>query len=164
MSRFTPQDLAFADTATWTFDFQGLVTGTPAEVWAAITDNESWTVWFKRCSACRATSDPFGGVGSTRFIQVNGLRVYEQFIAWEPEELWAFTVTDMTPRFADAMVERATFHAVDDRHTRIDYRIAVHPTWWAKPLRRLVAGQSAKSFTASFARLDQYLAARRAEA
>lgn len=161
MSRFTPQELAFADEAPWTFDFEGLVTGTPAEVWAAFTDNESWTVWFANCRQCRATSEPFDGVGSTRYIRVNGLGVHERFIAWDPGQLWAFTVTDMTMPFADAMVERVRFQAVDDRHTRIDYRIAARPRWWAAPLRRVIAKQSAKAFAKSFARLDQYLAAAR---
>jgi uncharacterized protein YndB with AHSA1/START domain len=163
MTVLVPQDLVFADRAPWIFDFEGLINASPAEVWAAFIDNESWTVWFERCKSCRATSDPFDGVGSTRAIEVNGLRVEERFIAWQPERLWAFTATAMRMSFATSMVERAIFTELDGGKTRISYRMAVQPRLWGRPLHRLIASRGAVSFARSFVALDAYLATRRAE-
>ena len=161
MTALVPKTLAFADDAPWTFDFEGLIDAAPAEVWAAFIDNESWTTWFKKCRECRATCDPFGGIGSTRHIAVNGLTVDEQFIGWEPEHLWAFTAVQMRMSFAKAMVERARFEALPDGRTKVDYRMAIEPHLWARPIRRIVHGQATKTFAVSFAQLDAYLAGRR---
>jgi uncharacterized protein YndB with AHSA1/START domain len=157
MSACTPQDLVFADRAPWTFDVQGAIAGSRREVWDAFVDNEGWTGWFNKCLVCRATSTPFGGVGSTRHIEVNGLTVDERFIGWEPEVLWAFTVTDIRPSFASGMVERATFTDLPGERTLISYRIAVRPKWWAAPLRRIIAKQMANTFALSFAALDRHI-------
>ena len=157
VTKLIPQDLAFADTAPWRFDFVGTVNAPPSKVWASFIDNHSWTEWFKNCKDCRATSDRFEGVGSTRSIRVNGLRVDERFVAWEPERLWAFTGVAMNMAFASSLVERATFTELPGERTRIDYRMAVAPKRWASPLRRLVASQATKAFAVSFANLDRYL-------
>ncbi len=159
MAALIPQDIGFADTAPWTFDFEGTISASPARVWATWTDNPSWAVWFKGCKSCTTTSPSAAGVGATRSIKVNGLTADERFIAWEPERLWAFTVVAIKPAFATSMVERVTFSDLGDDRTRIDYRIAVAPRTWAKPLRALVAGQGGKSFAKSFQQLDAYLAA-----
>ncbi|MCU1394628.1 MAG: polyketide cyclase [Ilumatobacteraceae bacterium] len=161
MSVLVPQDLVFADRAPWRFDFEGLVHATPAEVWSTFIDNESWTQWFTRCKACTATSDPFDGEGSTRRIDVNGLRVEERFIAWQPERLWAFTAEKMRMSFAVSMVERALFDEPTPGWTHISYRMAVQPHWWALPLRRLIASQGAATFQRSFIALDHYIAEHR---
>lgn len=155
------RDLVFADRAPWTFDFDGRFHATPAEVWAALIDNESWPIWFEKCRSCRTTSAPSGGVGSTRSIEVNGLRVDERFIGWEPERLWAFTATAMRMSFATSLVERVTFADPTPGTTRITYRMAIDPKWWSRPLRRFIAGRAAKSFEHSFVALDAYLARQR---
>jgi uncharacterized protein YndB with AHSA1/START domain len=154
-----PRDLAFADTAPWRFDFQATIAAAPARVWPAWTDNRGWETWFQRCKACTTTSASAEGVGATRQIKVNGLTADEEFIAWEPERLWAFTVTAIKPSFATSMVERVSFTDLGDR-TRIDYRIAVAPRRWAKPLRGIVASQGAKSFAVSFRQFEAYVASR----
>jgi len=161
VTTLVPQDLAYVDTAPWIFDFEGIVTGSPDEVWDMFIDNESWTVWFKGCRACRATSATFDGIGSTRSISVNGLRVDERFIAWEPGRLWAFTGVSMRLSFASSLVERAAFSDLGDGRTRIDYRMAVTPKRWASLIRSTIAKQATKSFAVSFANLDRALAARR---
>ncbi len=160
MARLIQQDLAFADTAPWKFDFEAVISAAPAKVWSAWTDNPSWAVWFKNCKSCVTTSPTAEGVGATRTIKVNGLTAEEVFIAWEPEQLWAFTVTAIKPSFAKSMVERVRFTDVGNDRTRINYRIAIEPRGWAKPLRPIVATQGAKAFVASFAQFDKFVAAR----
>ena len=160
MARMIQQDLAFADTAPWKFDFEGIISAPPAKVWTAWTDNPGWAVWFKNCRSCVTTSPTAEGVGATRTIKMNGLTAEEVFIAWEPEHLWAFTVTSIKPSFAKSMVERVRFADLGNGRTRINYRIAVEPRGWAKPLRPIVAAQGAKAFVTSFAQFDKFVAAR----
>ena len=164
MTKLIEQDIGFADIAPWTLDFEGIVVATPAEVWGAFVDNESWTKWFKNCRRCHATSATFDGVGATRAISVNGLRVDERFIAWEPEHLWAFTASSMRMSFTNSLVERVRFSDLGDGTTKIDYRMALAPKRWAGPLRKLIAGQANKAFAQSFRDLDTYLAATRRSA
>lgn len=160
MARLIQQDLAFADTAPWKFDFEAIISAAPAKVWSAWTDNPGWAKWFKNCKSCVTTSPSSEGVGATRTITVNGLTVDEVFIAWEAERLWAFTVASMKPSIAKSMVERVTFTDLGNGRTRINYRIAIEPRGWAKPLRAIVAGQGAKAFATSFAQFDKFVAAR----
>ena len=152
-------DLSFFDTAAWQFDFVGEFSTSPDTVWAAFADNEGWARWFKNCKSCTSTSTPADGVGSTRRIDVNGLKVNERFIAWEPSKLWAFTVVDMNMAFASKMAERSMFTALEGGGTRVMYRMAVDPTWWGRPLRGLMHSQATKAFSASFATLESQLAA-----
>ncbi len=164
MTKLIEQDIGFADTAPWILDFEGVVTATPAEVWAAFIDNQSWTKWFKNCRSCVATSATFDGVGATRAISVNGLRVDERFIGWEPERLWAFTATAMRMPFTTSLVERVQFTDLADGTTKIDYRMAMAPKRWAGPLRKVIASQATKAFAQSFRDLDAYLATTRRSA
>ena len=160
MAQLVQQDLAFADTAPWKFDFEAVISAPPTKVWMAWTDNPGWAVWFKNCKSCVTTSATAEGVGATRTIKVNGLTAEEVFIAWEPERLWAFTVTAIKPSFAKSMVERVTFTDLGNSRTRINYRIAVEPRGWAKPLRPIVASQGAKAFATSFAQFSEFVAGR----
>lgn len=164
MSRLEPQPASFADTAPVRLDFTATVEATPAEVWAAFTENRSWEQWFSGCRECRDTSTPFGGVGSTRHIEVRGLTVDEVFVAWAPEREWAFTVVEMKRSFATAMVERARFHAVGDRQTRIDYRMAIAPKPWFRPFVPVMRAGATRAFRASFVALERYLRSRRSAA
>ena len=156
--RLEPADAGFFDNAPWRFDFPGIVSAAPARVWEFLTDNEGWTRWFKNCVECRSTSKPVGGVGSTRYISVNGLQVNEEFIAWEPRRLWAFTAVDLNIPFARRLAERATLTDLGGSKTRVDYRMAVEPAKWARPLRGLIASQAAKSFAESYEALGRLLA------
>ena len=81
-----PRDLVFADRAPWIFDFDGLVTATPAEVWAAFVDNESWTIWFANCKSCRATSEPFSAVGVPSGVGLSRRSQFDSSTAAAPHQ------------------------------------------------------------------------------
>jgi uncharacterized protein YndB with AHSA1/START domain len=157
MARLVAQDVSFADSAPWRIDVTGVIDAPVDRVWATFTNDPSWAVWFNKCRSCESTSTPAGGVGSTRSITVSGLKVDERFIAWEPERLWAFTVVNLRPAFAASMVERATFTDLAGTQTRIDYRIAIAPRRWARPLRKILAKQTQSAFTVSLGNLNGYI-------
>ena len=156
-----PIDEAFLDDAPWRFDFPGTFHAPVADVWAAFVDNEGWVEWFAGCKRCMATSTPFGGVGSTRTISVNGMRVDEQFIVWTPEQEWGFSAVSMRPPLFRRLGERARFTDLGDGRTSVDYRMAIDPQPSLKPLRKLLTAQSHKSFAKSYAALDERLRTRR---
>ena len=129
-------------------------------VWATFIDNPSWANWFDGCTSCESTSSPADGIGSTRTIRVRGLNVDERFIAWEPQRLWAFTVINLRPvGFATGMVEQATFTELEGTHTRIDYRVAIAPRRWARPIRTIIAKRLSAAFESSFRKLNAQLLA-----
>ena len=161
MATLEPQELDFAETAPFIAEAPVVVSGTPAEVWAVLLDYPAWPRWFKGVKTCEPTSDPATGVGSTRTVTLQaGGRVDERFIAWEDEQLWAFTGV-AAPRILDALVERVTIRPLDAERTEVTYRIAAR--WWGpfallmKGLRRGVE----KNLAASLRNLDAELAARR---
>jgi uncharacterized protein YndB with AHSA1/START domain len=153
-----PEELDFADRARWQFNVGATLTASPSDVWAAFTDNDSWPTWYTTCRVCRTTSAASAGVGATRYIEVDTLQAHERVIAWEPERLWAFTVTELARPFCTAMVERATFAPGPAGGTSVTYRMATEPRWWARPLRRITAARMEKAWAASFVALDRYLA------
>ena len=162
MATLRPEELDFADRSPWRFDVGSALTAPPAEVWSAFTDNDTWTTWYVKCRICKSTSAAREGVGATRYIEVDTLEAHERVIAWEPERLWAFMVTELARPFCTAMVERAIFASTPAGGTDVTYRMASEPRWWARPLRRVIAHRMAKAWTASFTELDRFLAARRA--
>ena len=153
----TPGDMAFLETAQWQIDVVANLDASPTKVWAALADNPGWATWFKNCASCTSTSTPADGVGSTRSINVNGLRVDERFIAWEPEQTWAFTALKLNRGFATCLVECVRLSPAADGGTRIDYRMAADPSWWAKPLRSAMYKSVRASWVKSFATLDNQL-------
>ena len=155
--QLTPGDMAFLDTAHWQIDVVANLEAAPNKVWAALADNQGWAKWFKNCVSCTSTSTPADGVGSTRSINVNGLRVDERFIAWEPEQTWAFTAEKINRGFATCLVECVRLSPTERGGTRIDYRMAADPSWWAKPLRAVMSKSVRASWVKSFATLDKQL-------
>lgn len=139
MSGLTPRDLSFADTAPARAEGAAVVAVTPAEVWAVLVDHAGWPRWFSGVKACRSTSEPATGIGSTREVVLSGgARFQERFIAWEEGALWAFTATEMTPGGFRSLVERVTIEAIDAGRTRVTYRMAFDPSLLLKPLAPLL--------------------------
>ena len=129
----------------------------PADVWAALTDTAGWPQWFAGMRAARATSDG-GGVGGTRFIDLGLLRADEEFVAWEPERRFAFTVVRTNVPLARRWVEQVELAPAptDDGRdgTRMRYTGAVDLLPLNKPFASVFARQTSRAWARSFANLD----------
>jgi hypothetical protein len=64
-----------------------------ARTFVMLSSAEELGTWLHDFVACRWTSAPPHGVGSTRVVDLKLLSVKERFIAWQPGERLAFTIT-----------------------------------------------------------------------
>lgn len=135
MPTLTPVDMSFADSAPRKVVVEQVIASPPGPIWAALIDNPGWTTWYPGMKSCVSTSDPAGGVGSTRTVQVGGLKADEQFVAWEPEALWAFTITKTNMPMATRFLEQVEL-IPDGSSTTVRYTGSFEPTL----ITRLVAG------------------------
>lgn len=134
MPTLKPRDTDFIDSASTRITTTVTVNATPDEVWAVLADNERWPEWFPAAKECRTTSDAAEGVGATRWIHVDVLKVNERFVAWDPPQRWAFTILDANlPGFV-SMVEQALIEPADEHRTVVTYVVAADLAPYMRPL------------------------------
>jgi uncharacterized protein YndB with AHSA1/START domain len=104
----------------------------PEQVWATITNNSSWTKWFPTMTRCEDTSDPTSGIGSTRTVKVGPLVAEEEFIAWDENRLWAFTITKTNLPLGKKVLEQLAIEPHGDGGSRVAYTGAIEPTWFSR--------------------------------
>lgn len=155
MGAITEQTIDFADTAPFQAEGTAVAAATPEQIWAVLTDHETWPSWFgTSLKVVKVTSDPATGVGSTRDVTLQGgVTVSERFIVWEENRRWAFTGTAVTMPVLKRLVERCVLEPVDDTHTRITYRMAAELAGPMKPLGKLMQKTVSKALTEAMGNL-----------
>lgn len=163
MASLQPREIGFADSAPVRIDGTATLDATPAEIWEVILDYEAWPRWFRGIHTCRATSVPATGVGSTRTVTLAKGRsvVEERFIAWEDEQLWAFTATSMSPAPFRSLVERVTIEPVDAARTAVVYRMALEPKPVLRPLVPVLRAGIGRNLSAALVELGREVVRRR---
>jgi uncharacterized protein YndB with AHSA1/START domain len=91
----TPRPLEWIDHAPVRAARSRRIGQPPSVVWSAITDHAGWAQWFPRMVSCQP-GPVAEGVGGTRTVDVGLVEVEEEFLAWEPDRRFAFTVTSST--------------------------------------------------------------------
>lgn len=92
MHEMTPQPLEWIDKAPVRASRSRRIAQPPAIVWAAIADHAGWPAWFRGIR--KITPGPVAdAVGGTRRVDLGVALADEEFLAWEPERRFAFTVT-----------------------------------------------------------------------
>jgi uncharacterized protein YndB with AHSA1/START domain len=150
MADYVSRTIEFADTAPFHAEGGAEVDGTPAEIWAVLTDNEHWPDWFGGgVSKVVTTSAERTGLGSTREVFLGRgkpIRFAERFIAWDEGERWSFTVTQGPPMLV-SLVERCLIEPISDSRSRVTYRMAFEPKGWFKPFAGLMRKQLGGAIT-----------------
>lgn len=75
-----------------------------AAAFAVVADHERWPQWFSTLKRVEVTGEPTG-VGGRRRVHLRGVTVDEEFIGWETDRLFAFTVTHSSRPLVRSMVE-----------------------------------------------------------
>lgn len=120
-----------ARTLDWVSDAPIRVTKTkvvnaPVEaVWTVISDHQSWSEWFGGVSKVEPL-DSADRVGGHRRVYLPGMAVEEEFLAWEPETRFAFTLTHASRGLLKSGVEDVQLRANGDA-TTVTYTQAFEP-------------------------------------
>jgi hypothetical protein len=159
--RLRSEDLSFVERAPVVVHAEASVPARPAALWPALADAPAWVDWFAGAKAAHYTSPAPYGVGSTRSVQVLGLRADETVLAFDVEKRFAFRVDATNLPGLAALVEVVTLDAVGDA-TRVVYRQALEAKPWLRPLLPLLRRQMQRGLERGLAGLGPWVAARRA--
>lgn len=146
MPSLSPAGLDFADVAPNRIVLERTVLAPPGRIWDVITDTAGWTAWFPTMTSAVSTSDPDHGVGSTRSVKVGSLAADEQFIGWEPERLWAFTIMKTNIPMAKRFTEQVEL-IPDGDQTTVRYTGAFEPLLITRPLTSVIERQVRTAWT-----------------
>jgi uncharacterized protein YndB with AHSA1/START domain len=135
--RLRTEDLSFVDRAPIVVRAETSVPASPEAVWPAFADASAWPSWFSGMKDAHYTSPAPHGVGSTRYVHVQGLRVDETILAFDVGRRFAFRVESANVPFLLALVEVITLEAVGGA-TRVVYRQALEPKPWLRLLAPLL--------------------------
>ena len=149
--------LEWSDTAPIRVQGRAATTASPEAVFAVLADHRRWPEWFPNVKAVEVLG-PAEGVGARRRVKVPGLAVEEEFIAWEPGKLFAFTATSAKPGVFRALVEHCRIDP-SEGGCDVTWTMAVEPTPLVAPVIKLARGRLAKNLTQAMGALG-----RRAEA
>jgi len=126
MPDLTPRPLEWIDQAPVRASRSRRIAQPASVVWAAIADHDGWTSWFPRLRAVEP-GPVAEGVGGTRRVDVGALAVDEEFLAWEPERRFAFTVTSSTRPGLRSMVEDIRITPEGPSACTVTYTMALEP-------------------------------------
>lgn len=150
----TPQPDSWVEEAPTRCSASAEIAASPAEVWAVLADHESWPEWFEAVEQVTVTGER-SGVGARRRVQLRGLTVDEEFVAWDVGERFAFTGVAASRRPFESLTERITIEDLGADRCRVTYTQAFAPSWWfALPLRGL-AGKFRRNLVAALAALGR---------
>ena len=126
MHEMTPRPLEWMDTAPVRASRSRRIAQPPATVWAAIADHATWPAWFTRIRS--VTPGPVAdAVGGTRRVDAGPAVVEEEFLAWEPERRFAFTVTSSSRPGLTSMNEDIRLTPDGPSACTVTYTMALEP-------------------------------------
>lgn len=155
MTPMTPRSLEWIDTAPVRVSRSRRIAQPPAVVWSAITDHAGWTEWFPRIVAV-TPGEVADAVGGTRTVDLGVAAVEEEFLAWEPEHNFAFTVTSSTKPGLRSMVEDIRLTPDGGQACTVTYTMGIEPVG-GKLLRPVVTPLFRKAITGGLAGLARHV-------
>lgn len=155
MTPMTPRPLEWIDTAPVRASRSRRIAQPPTVVWSAVVDHASWSEWFPRLVAV-TPGEVADAVGGTRTVDVGVAAVEEEFLAWEPERRFAFTVTSSTRPGLRSMVEDIRITPDGDQACTVTYTMGIEP-FGGKLLRPVVEPILRKAISDGLAGLARHV-------
>lgn len=118
----------------------------PDAVWAVLADHAAWPEWFPNVKKVDVLG-PAEGVGARRRVHIPGASVDEEFIAWEPGALFAFTATAVKPGVFRSLVEHCRIEPADGGGCTVTWSMCIEPAPLMAPLLKLAKGTLVKTVT-----------------
>lgn len=137
------------------FQFRNeVVLNAPGErVFDVLVEDSDANIWFKDFVACRFTSPPPHGVGTTRDVELKALTVKERFLVYEPGKRLSFCIYASTLPMVREMAEDMVLTPCGDNQTRFTWTAHYTPVPWL----RLVHGPVRKVFGGMFRETSERL-------
>lgn len=132
-----------------------------AAAFAVVADHERWPDWFTSLRRVEVTGEPTG-VGGRRRVHLRGVVVDEEFIGWEHDRLFAFTLTRTSRPMVRSMVEVVRVEPRGDDGCRVIYTQAIEPIRWMAPLFAVVRRPARSMLATALERLERTAAGRTA--
>jgi ribosome-associated toxin RatA of RatAB toxin-antitoxin module len=152
------ETLEWSETAPIRVQGTAATTASPEAVFAVLADHARWPEWFPKVKAVEILG-PAEGVGARRRVKIPGLAVDEEFIAWEPGKLFAFTATAAKPGAFKALVEHCRIKPSERGGCDVTWTMTFEPHPLAAPVMKLARRSLEANLGTAMANL-----ARRAEA
>lgn len=133
---------------------------TPDEVFAIWADIDQWPKWFSDIrKGTWSTPAPYGP-GSEREVVLQTLSVRERFLAWDPGQRYAFTMTACTLPIAHSIVEDYRLEPLPGGRSRFVWEVRFDLRWYMKPMKPVILAVFGSMFRNATASLQAYVAAR----
>lgn len=131
----------------------------PGEVFAIWADIDQWPKWFADIRQGTWTSEAPYGPGSERTVVLKTLSVKERFLAWDPGQRYAFTMTASTLPLTWSIVED---YRLEPREggSRLIWTVKHDLRWYCRPASPIVRMVFGKMFRDATASLQRYCADR----
>ena len=149
--------LDWTSDAPESFHNEAILEATPDEVFALLADTDSWARWFPEFEGAYWLTDGEPGVGARRVAELDIMDVREEFLAWEPGERFAFTVTGMTLPLATRLVEDYRMAPHGDGQCEFTWDVYFEPRWFLRPFGFLLRHQFGTMFEEATASLVDYV-------
>lgn len=121
MKQITLQGLDWLEDAPLRLRSTRRIAVAPEKVWERIADHASWPEWWAGLQEV-VPGEQAAGVGGTRTVGLaGGVKIEEEFLAWEENRRFSFVVTHMKPRILRTLVEDVTLEPAGDRATTVTY-------------------------------------------
>ena len=157
MTTTRPETADFAGHAPVRIVTEQELSATPEDVFDTLADAPSWMQWFPGMRHASWITPPPHDVGAQRRVDVSGLRVTEEFVAWERPHRWGFTFRSVNIPFTRAGVELAELSPTAAGGTHVRYTMALDPPVAVRALAPLLAPAIRRSLRQGLRGLDRYL-------
>lgn len=138
MATLTPETPNWTDTAPVKISAVREMATTADRVFAALANHEAWPNWFDAIDRVDVLGEQREGIGARRSVYLarRRIRIDEEFIEWEPEKVWGFTVVEATGpfRLLVTLNERVTIQVIGPDRVRVTYLMALKPRGRSKLL------------------------------
>jgi uncharacterized protein YndB with AHSA1/START domain len=152
------EELAFVDAAPVTFSVYRDFAVPPERLFDALADAPGWATWVSIVRRATWTSEPQGGVGSTRRLTLRGGVVLdEEFVVWERPHRWGFVIIGSNVPTFRAAVEVAELEGSADGGTHLRYRGGAEFVAGLRPFNRILTLILPEILDRSLAQLNRQL-------